>query len=344
MNIAVVGASGAVGRELLSILETRNQLSIKKLKLFTSKKSAGKTILFGGKHLKFDELSDTETFEEFNLVFFTAGRAISEKFIPRVVSSGALSIDNSSYFRMHRDVPLVIPEINAHDLKHAAKGRIVANPNCTTAQMVMVLKPLHDAFELKRVLLTSFQAVSGRGQRGIEALQNELSSYINKGQLPRGSSDGFPHPIALNCIPQVDVFEENAFTGEEHKVMNETRKILGLPNLAVTATCVRVPVLNAHSESVAIETQTPMTLEKVRLALECFKGVRVIDDPSKNAYPLALDVSGKDEVCVGRLRLDPSVANNTGLLMWIVADNLRKGAALNAVQIAEKAVEMGIAR
>jgi aspartate-semialdehyde dehydrogenase len=339
LNVGVVGATGAVGREVIRTLEQRN-FPLKTLKLFSSVRTAGIEIPFAGKSLRTQELKDDESFAGLDLVFFTAGSSISERHAFRAAAAGALVVDNASLFRMRPDVPLVVPEINAHTLDMARDTRVVANPNCTTAQMVMALKPLHDRFKIERVVVSSYQAVSGKGQKGIDEFQRQVKE-VASGSAPR--AEAFPHPIAFNCLPHIDTFRPDGFTGEEHKVMEETRKILGDDSIRVLATCVRVPVLNCHSESVSIETAKPMTLAAVQAALTGMPGVQVLDDPMNNAYPLAMEISGKDDVYVGRLRLDPSALKpGHGLAFWVVADNLRKGAALNAVQIGEAALKRGL--
>lgn len=241
---------------------------------------------------------------------------------------------------MDPHVPLVVPEVNGEALERAKETRLIANPNCTTAQMVVVLKPLHDHFNIKRIVLSSYQAVSGKGQKGINELNNQIQDYVLK---KSSKVEAFPHPIAFNCIPHIDTFWEDGFTGEEHKVIEETKKILGNNSIRIAATCVRVPVFNGHSESVSIETEKPISPQQAREVLNQIPGIKVIDEPRNNRYPLAQLASGKDEVFVGRMRQDPSfLPSENGLLLWIVADNLRKGAALNAVQIAENLLDRGI--
>ena len=338
-NVAVVGASGAVGREVLRTLESR-KFPVKNLKLFSSPRSAGQKVKFNGRDVTLTALADDQDFSGLDLVFFASGSSVSEKHVFRAAAAGAWVIDNASLFRMRPDVPLVVPEVNGHTLEQAKGQRVVANPNCTTAQMVMALKPLHDRFKVERVVLASYQAVSGKGEKGIDEFQRQLREVV-AGQKP--TVEAFPHPIAFNCLPHIDTFRPDGFTGEEHKVMEETRKILGDPSIRVVATCVRVPVLNCHSESVTIETAKPVTVEQAREALQAMPGVKLVDDPAANAYPLAMDVSGKDEVYVGRLRRDPSLRDGEhGLTFWVVGDNLRKGAALNAVQIGEALIERGM--
>ncbi|MBI3543576.1 MAG: aspartate-semialdehyde dehydrogenase [Deltaproteobacteria bacterium] len=338
-KVAVVGASGAVGREVLNTLASR-QFPFESLRLFSSARSAGKAVQVGAADFELEELKDDESFKGLDVVFFTSGSSVSEKHAFRAAKAGALVIDNASVFRMRPDVPLVVPEVNGATLELARGTRVVANPNCTTAQMVMALKPLHDRFRVRRVILASYQAVSGKGQKGIDEFERQVKQYARGEKL---TVEAFPHPIAFNALPHIDVFQGDGFTGEEQKVMNETRKILGDESIRVVATCVRVPVVNCHSESVTIETERPVTPEQAREALRSFPGVKLLDDPATNAYPLATNVSGKDDVYVGRIRRDPSLPDGAhGLTFWVVGDNLRKGAALNAVQIAEAAVQRGL--
>lgn len=341
LKIAIVGASGAVGREVLKTLHQRaGSNGLPSIDIWASSRSAGSELIEGTNSYRIQEIKEDTSFKGYDVVFFTAGSSVARVHGPRAAEAGALVIDNSSLFRMDTDVPLVVPEVNGHCIETAmgAGGRrIIANPNCTTAQMVVALKPLHDLFELKRVVLSSYQAVSGKGQQGIEEFERQVNDFAH-GQDPEAKA--FPHPIAFNCLPHIDVFDgESGYTGEEKKVMAETKKILGLPELPVVATCVRVPVLNCHSESVNMEFKKPVSIKQARQALESAAGVRLYDDPLNNKYPLATIVSGEDDVYVGRLRIDPSVPN--GLALWIVGDNLRKGAALNAVQIMEEAQKRG---
>lgn len=339
LSVAIVGASGAVGREVLKTLAQR-KFPIARLRLFSSARSAGQEIREGRLSAVLEALKEDEAFDGIDVVFFTSGSSVSEKHAFRAAARGAFVIDNASIFRMRPDVPLVVPEINAQALDEARRTRVVANPNCTTAQMVMALKPLHDRFRVKRVIVASYQAVSGKGQKGIEEFRRQIGEHVEGKPL---TVQAFPHPIVFNCLPHIDVFRPDGFTGEEHKVMVETRKIMGDQTIRVVATCVRVPVENCHSESVTIETEKPVTPEEARAALREFRGVQVVDDPMKNEYPLAMDVSGKDDVYVGRIRRDPSLPEGMhGLTFWVVGDNLRKGAALNAVQIAEAAVLRGL--
>lgn len=338
-NVAIVGATGAVGREVLKTLGQRS-FPIQNLRLFASAKSAGRSVQFGVGDIEIEELTASESFKNLDIVFFTSGSSVSEQFAFKAAAAGALVIDNASVFRMRPDVPLVVPEVNGATLEQARDTRVVANPNCTTAQMVMALKPLHDRYRVKRVILASYQAVSGKGQKGIDEFKRQVRDSV-EGRKP--VAEAFAHPIAFNALPHIDVFRPDGFTGEEYKVIEETKKIMGDSAMRVVATCVRVPVLNCHSESVTIETEKPVTPEQAREALAAMPGVKVLDDPTTNSYPLAMDVSGKDDVYVGRIRRDLSAADGQhGLTFWVVGDNLRKGAALNAVQIAEEAIRRQI--
>jgi len=322
VNVAIVGATGMVGRTFLKVLEERN-FPIKNLYLFASKKSAGSAIKFAEKEYIVEELTETSfDNKEIDIALFSAGASTSLKFAPIAASKGIVVIDNSSAWRMHEDVPLVVPEVNPEDaFKH---NGIIANPNCSTIQMVVVLKPLHDRFKVKRVVVSTYQAVSGSGMKGIE----DLKRGINQ-EEPRF----YPHPIFNNCLPHIDVFLENGYTKEEMKMVNETKKIMGDPSIKVSPTTVRVPVFNCHSESVNIEFEKPFEIKEVVEILKNSPGVVVLDEPEKNLYPLPTIADDKDEVFVGRIRRDDTIEN--GLNLWIVADNIRKGAATNAVQIAE---------
>ncbi|MDP8218120.1 MAG: aspartate-semialdehyde dehydrogenase [Candidatus Theseobacter exili] len=332
-NIAVVGATGAVGAEMLNVLKDRN-FPIANLRLLASARSKGKELKFKDKVLKVEELRE-DSFEGIDIALFSAGASRSKEYAPHAVKSGALVIDNSSAFRMDPDVPLVVPEVNPEDVS-LNKG-IVANPNCSTIQMVVVLAPIHRAVGIRRVVVSTYQAVSGTGLKAIQELEKQVEDLSN-GQPVR--CEVYPHQIAYNVIPHVDVFLDNGYTREEIKMVNETRKILHDDNLAVSATCVRVPVFRAHSEAVNLELLKELSVEDARKLLSEFPGIKVVDEPLKNDYPLALDASGKYDVLVGRIRKDSSVRH--GLDMWIVADQLLKGAALNAVQIAEIAVDQGL--
>ncbi len=321
-RIAVVGATGMVGRMFLKVLEEHRIDA--EFTLLASAKSAGTALPFFGKEHIVEELKE-DSFEGrgFSYALFSAGGSVSAKYAPLAAASGAIVIDNSSCWRMDPDVPLVVPEVNPESLAKISKG-IVANPNCSTIQAVVPLKVLDDAFGIKRVVYSTYQAVSGAGQRGYQDLEDGLC-----GVLPKK----FPYPIAGNCIPHIDVFLENGYTKEEEKMINETRKILNRPDLRVTATCVRVPVYHGHSESINIELNKPIDLEAVFRLFREKEGLIVRDDPKNLVYPMPIDAAGTDPVYVGRIRRDDSVEN--GLNLWCVADNIRKGAALNAVQIME---------
>ena len=322
LKIAIVGATGMVGRMFLTVLEERGIDA--DYTLFASKKSAGTTVdCFGAPHVVEELKEDSFKDRGFSYALFSAGGGISEAFAPLAAASGAIVIDNSSCWRMDPDVPLVVPEVNPHALASIKKG-IVANPNCSTIQAVVPLKALDDAFGLDRVIYSTYQAVSGAGQKGYQDLEDGLC-----GALPKK----FPHPIAGNCIPHIDVFLDNGYTKEEQKMIDETRKILERPDLRVTATCVRVPVFHGHSESINVAFKRPFELSEVFALLERTEGVIVRDDPQHNVYPMPIEAAGTDPVYVGRIRRDFSTEN--GLNFWCVADNIRKGAATNAVQILE---------
>ena len=326
-KIAVVGATGMVGRKFLQVLEER-KLPASEYVLFASARSAGSTMEFMGKTYTVRELTET-AFDGLgiDIALFSAGGGTSAKFAPIVAASGAVVIDNSSQWRMDPDVPLVVPEVNPEAIASYQKKGIIANPNCSTIQAMVPLKPLADKYGLKRVVYSTYQAVSGAGLQGYLDLENGL-----KGEAPKK----FPYPIAGNCLPHIDVFLENGYTKEEWKMVEETRKILSLPELRVTATTVRVPVFHGHSESINVELEKPFEVADVRKLWEAMPGLVVRDDPANNVYPLALDAADTDPVYVGRLRRDFSVEN--GLNFWCVADNIRKGAATNAVQIAEELI------
>ncbi|MBD5642054.1 MAG: aspartate-semialdehyde dehydrogenase [Desulfovibrio sp.] len=334
-KVAVAGATGAVGREMLKTLYERN-FPVSEVIPLASARSAGNAVPFGDEELTVRELKE-DSFAGIDLALFSAGGSVSEKFAPCAAHSGCVVIDNSSAWRMDPRCPLVVPEVNAQALRDQ-KG-IIANPNCSTIQMVVVLKPILDAAGLERVVVSTYQAVSGTGQKGIEELERQVRDLFN-GRDTENSV--YPHRIAFNILPHIDVFLENEYTREEMKMVNETRKILSMPDLRVTATCARVPVFYGHSESVNVETARKLTARDCRALLARAPGVRVIDNPAENLYPLAIDAAGEDDTFVGRIREDESIEN--GLNMWIVADNLRKGAALNAVQIAEELVKMDLVR
>jgi len=329
--VAVVGATGAVGNEMVKTLEQRD-FPVEKLRLFASERSEGKVMEFRNAEIKVETLNDN-SFKGIDIALFSAGAERSKTWAPVAAKSGCVVVDNSSQWRMNPEVPLVVPEVNPDDLKWH-KG-IIANPNCSTIQMVVVLKPIHDAAGIKRVVVTTFQSVSGTGQKAMDELLQQTTDLLN---FREATCNVYPYQIAFNVLPHIDKFLENGYTKEEMKMVNETRKIIGDNSLRITATTVRVPVFRGHSESLNIETEKKLTANEVRAVLSVAPGVVVYDVPDKNIYPIPVHVAGKDETYVGRIREDESIEN--GINMWIVADNLRKGAALNAVQIAEKLIEM----
>ncbi|HYE82894.1 MAG TPA: aspartate-semialdehyde dehydrogenase [Clostridia bacterium] len=325
-NVAVVGALGAVGSEMLRILPQR-EFPVENLKPLDIKANEGKTILFNNRPVEIKEAKEG-AFKDVDIALFSAGGDASLALAPIAVKEGAIVIDNSSAWRMDPKVPLVVPEVNPQALKN--HQGLIANPNCSTIQMVVALKPLHDVYRIRRIIVSTYQAVSGTGQRAIDELDRQVRSY-SEGEKP--AVEVYPYQIAFNTLPHIDVFLENEYTKEEMKMDNETKKILD-ESIRVSATAVRVPVFRAHSESINIETEKPIDAKDARDILKKAPGVKVVDDNSINLYPLALDAEGEDEVLVGRIRKDFSIDN--GLNLWVVADNLRKGAALNAVQIAEE--------
>jgi len=327
MNIAIVGTSGAVGQELLRILEERN-FPLDELHLFGSSRSAGSTYIFKGKSITVKELQHNDDFKDIDIAFVSAGGSTSLEYAKTITKHGAIMIDNSSAFRMEDDVPLVVPEVNAEDALNTPRG-IIANPNCTTAQLVVALKAIEDISHIRKVHVATYQAASGAGAAAMQELE-EQHRQLAKGEKPTVSK--FPYQLAFNLIPQVDVFTDNGYTKEEMKMYNETRKIMH-SNIEVSATCVRVPVMRAHSEAIWIETERPVSPEEARAAFSSANGVEVIDNPANKEYPMPLHLSGKDPVYVGRIRKD--LTNENGLSFWSVSDQIRKGAALNAVQIAE---------
>jgi aspartate-semialdehyde dehydrogenase len=327
-NVAVVGATGAVGNAMLEVLEERN-FPVNQLKLLASERSIGTTLRFRGKELPVEVL-DAQSFKGVDIALFSAGGTISERFAPIAAEAGAVVIDNTSAFRMHPEVPLVVPEVNAAAISEYPKLGIIANPNCSTIQMVVALKPIHDAAQIKRVVVSTYQATSGAGKRAMDELIQQTRALLTGDDVV---VQKFPHQIAFNCLPHIDVFLDNGYTKEEMKMVQETKKIMGDESIQVTATCVRVPVLGGHSESVNVSTEKKLSARQARALLEKAPGVCVVDDTVHNQYPLALDCVGKDEVFVGRIRDDES--QEYGLNFWIVSDNIRKGAATNAVQIAE---------
>jgi len=332
-NVAILGATGAVGRTMLKVLEERN-FPIEELRLLASERSAGTEIEFKGNKYVVEAVTP-ESFEGIDIALFSAGSSRSKIWAPVAAEKGAVVIDNSSAFRMEPDVPLVVPEVNSDDV-HLHKG-IIANPNCSTIQMVVALYPIHKKKRIKKIIVSTYQAVSGAGAKAIEDLEKETKSkFEGKHYYP----EALPASIAFNVIPRIDVFMENGYTKEEMKMLNETKKIMHAPDIKVSATCVRVPVFVGHSESVTVETEEPITPEEARKILKEAPGVIVEDDPENNVYPMPIDVEGKDDVFVGRIRKDLAFEN--GLSMWVVADNLRKGAATNAVQIAEVLIKYAL--
>ena len=325
-NVAIVGATGLVGRTFLKVLEERD-FPFENIYMMASTKSAGSKITFKGTEYTVEELNEHSFDKPIDIALFSAGGSISEKYAPIAAAHGVTVVDNSSQWRMDPDVPLVVPEVNPDDIDK--NNGIIANPNCSTIQVVVPLKPLHEKYKIKRIVYSTYQAVSGSGLKGIEDLKEGLKG--------NDLCEAYPHPIAGNCIPHIDVFMDNGYTKEEMKMINETHKILGDNSIKVTATTVRVPVFDSHSESVNIEFEKSFDLEELKDILRNYPGIVVIDNPANNEYPLAKDAAGKDEVFVGRIRRDFSVEN--GINMWVVADNIRKGAATNTVQIAEKLVE-----
>ncbi len=324
--VAVAGVTGAVGREMLAVLEQRT-FPAASVKALASSRSAGKTVSFAGGELVVEEMTE-KSFEGVDIALFSAGAEVSRQFRDAVTSAGCVMIDNSSAFRMDDDVPLVVPEVNPGDLDwHAG---VIANPNCSTIQMVVVLDVLRSLAPISRVVVSTYQAASGAGQAAMDELYDQTADFLaGRGLAP----EAFAHRIAFNCIPQIDVFLEDGSTKEEWKMVVETKKIMHAPEISIAATCIRVPVLRCHSEALAVEFTAPVGVEAARAALASAVGVTVLDDPAARAYPMPASLEGSDDCYVGRIRADASVPH--GLQLWVVADQLRKGAALNAVQIAE---------
>lgn len=327
MKIAIVGASGAVGQEFLRVLDEQN-FPIDELLLFGSSRSAGRVYSFRGKDYTVKELCHNDDFKGVDFAFVSAGASVSRDYADTITKFGATMIDNSSAFRMDADVPLVVPEVNGNDAFNAPR-HIIANPNCTTIQMVVALKPIHDLATIKRVHVATYQAASGAGAAAMDELK-EQSAQISRGEEP--TVNKFAYQLAFNVIPHIDVFTDNGYTKEEMKMYNETKKIMHAPNLDVSATCVRVPVMRAHSEAIWVETEKSVTVSEAREAFEKAEGVVVIDNPAAKEYPMPLMMAGKDPVYVGRIRKD--LTSDHGLSFWTVSDQIKKGAALNAVQIA----------
>lgn len=327
-TVAILGATGAVGKETLEILDER-KFPLTGLRLFASKRSAGEVMTCQGKEWKVEELTEASSFEGVDLAFISATDTISKDYGQRLGATGIAVIDDSAVFRMDDQVPLVVPEVNAGALRAMPKG-IVSIPNCTTTPLVMALKPLHDAVGVKRVVVTTFQSVSGTGAAAMDELMDQTKDLLAFRDV---TTKVYPYQIAFNLLPHIGSFNEEGDCSEEVKIAKETRKILGATGLRVTATTVRVPVLRCHSEAINVELERPLKANEARAALAAMPGVIVYDDPVKKLYPMPLDATGKDEVYIGRVREDESIAN--GLNLWVVSDNLRKGAALNAIQIAE---------
>lgn len=330
-NVAIVGATGAVGSQMIECLEERN-FPVGKIRYLASSRSAGEILEFKGKPVMVEELTH-DSFEGIDIALFSAGGDRSKEFCPSAAKAGAICIDNSSAWRMDPDVPLVVPEVNSHAISQYRKKGIIANPNCSTIQMVVALKPLHDFGTIKRVVVSTYQAVSGTGKKAIVELQKQVGELLNGRPV---ECKVYPHRIAFNCLPQIDSFCDNGYTKEEMKMVNETRKIMEA-DIRVTATTVRVPVFYGHSESVNIETEKKITAAKAKELLKDAPGCKLVDNVAKNVYPMPIDAAGQDLTFVGRIREDESVEN--GLNLWVVADNIRKGAATNAVQIAEILIE-----
>jgi aspartate-semialdehyde dehydrogenase len=327
-NVAVAGATGAVGNQMITCLEERD-FPIKNLKLLATARSAGRKMRFKGEEIPVEELTD-QSFKGVDIGIFSAGGATSERFSPVAAADGCVVVDNSAAWRMDPEVPLVVPEVNPHAVSGYAKKGIIANPNCSTIQMMVALAPIQKKVGIKRIVVSTYQAVSGTGKKAIDELYNQTKAMLN---FIEPEKKVYPHRIAFNCLPHIDVFLENGYTKEEMKMVHETRKIFEDATIGITATTVRVPVFFSHSESVNVETREPITPEEARALLEKAPGVKVVDDPSQNLYPMAIEAAGKDETFVGRIRADESIAN--GINLWVVSDNIRKGAATNAVQIAE---------
>lgn len=328
MNIAIVGASGAVGHEFLRVLEEQ-EFPVGNLRLFGSKRSAGSRIAFKGREIEVEELTHDSDFSGVDIAFTSAGAGTSREFADTITRHGTLMIDNSSAFRMDADVPLVVPEVNGSDALDRPRN-IIGNPNCTTIQMVVALKPIQDLSPIRRVRVATYQAASGAGQAAMQELEEQVRE-LGEGKEP--TIEKFAYQLAYNVIPHIDVFTDNDYTKEEMKMFHETRKIMHSDSIRVSATCVRVPVMRAHSEAIWVETERPLGIREVREAMERAEGLVVRDTPAEKTYPMPLDIAGKDPVYVGRLRKD--ISDDCGLSFWVVGDQIKKGAALNAVQIAQ---------
>lgn len=331
-NVAVAGATGAVGGAMLEVLERRN-FPLKELRLLASERSVGKKLKFRGQEIGVQQMTE-DSFAGIDIALFSAGASRSLQFAPAAAAAGAVVVDNSSAYRMDPEIPLVVPEVNPKAIGRYKKRGIIANPNCSTIQMLVALKPIYDKVGIKRIVVSTYQAVSGTGAKAIEELKQQALDYAAGKAM---TSKVYPYQIAFNCLPQIDSFLDNGYTKEEMKMVNETRKIFEDSKIGVTATTVRVPVFYGHSESVNIETDRKISAAEVKVLLKNAPGVRLVDDPARNIYPLATECAGKFETMVGRIREDESIAN--GINLWVVADNILKGAALNAVQIAEVLIE-----
>ncbi|MCA6085824.1 aspartate-semialdehyde dehydrogenase [Candidatus Endomicrobiellum agilis] len=331
-KVAVVGATGAVGLEMIKMLESRN-FPVESIKLLASERSVGKKLAFNGKEVTV-ELLTKDSGKGINIALFSAGSDISKEFAPFFAADGCFVIDNSSAWRMEKDIPLVVPEVNPHDLKKDKK--LIANPNCSTIQMVVALKPLHDFAKIKRVIVSTYQSVSGAGQKGIDELTEQVKSWAKGETIPIANK--FQYQIAFNLIPQIDVFTDNGYTKEEMKMVNETKKIMDDTSIEISATCVRVPVFRSHSENVWVETEKPISPQQAKDLLSKAEGIQLMDKPESKKYPMPLFAQNMQTTYVGRIRADISTKNNA-LTFWVVSDNLLKGAALNAVQIAETLVK-----
>jgi len=324
-NVVIAGATGVVGNQMITCLKERN-FPVKSIRFLASSRSAGQTLEYKGDEVVVEELTES-SFKGSDIAIFSAGGGTSEKFAPFAAKDGCIVVDNSSAWRMDPDVPLVVPEVNPHAIaKYTNKG-IIANPNCSTIQMVVPLYPLHKTYGIKRIVVSTYQAVSGTGKKAVDELDYQTRAILNFKDFEKKV---YPHTIAFNCLPHIDAFMENGYTKEEMKMVNETRKIMEDDTIGVTATTVRVPVFYGHSESINIETKSNISAIEVKSILEETSGVKVVDDPQNNIYPLAIEAAGQDWIFVGRIRDDESISN--GINMWIVADNIRKGAATNALK------------
>ncbi len=331
-NVAVAGATGAVGNQMITCLEERN-FPVNNIKFLASSRSVGRKLRFNDEMIAVEELTG-DSFKDVDIALFSAGGGPSRTFAPLAAASGCIVVDNSSTWRMDPEVPLVVPEVNPHAVARYTQKGIIANPNCSTIQMLVALDPIQKAGGIKRIVVSTYQAVSGSGKKAIDELHNQTRSVLN---FINCESTVYPHQIAFNCLPHIDAFLENGYTKEEMKMVNETRKIFEDDSIGITATTVRVPVFFSHSESINIETREKISAERAKKLLQDAPGVKVVDDPANNVYPLAIDAAGQDMTLVGRIREDESIPN--GINLWVVADNIRKGAATNAVQIAELLIQ-----